>query len=439
MKAKRRKYILAAIIGLCLVFIAGTFVWGMGRQKEAVPENPLEEPCGTFSQVLYTGKGYSADISGDTKDKDSRPSIEEQIPEEETEREETEEEQITENPGGDPSPGEGESAPHENPDREEGEDVGSPLKLTPTPVPTPVPTPAPTAIPPEEQNPPEHADQGNDEENQEGAITPPADDPNEGKYPTIEVTGLEDNVQTSVLPFYVSGYDWQGRYLNSKYLNVFCNGEVLHSLDDDGSRVSYRAELQDGYNEIKITVTDDENRSSEYTYGVTKDGDGEPEIAGSLLLSVEANTIGIGYLFGPQEVEFYQNETLFTLLSRVMEENGYRILTGDSPGYVTGIAGVGITDGYQIPQDLRDKLVEEGMITDDPYDDSYQPDSLSEFDFTGSSGWLYQVNGVYMNTGMDTQLLMKGSGYDGSEVRVRYTLAAGYDVGAKGENSWFDK
>ena len=44
-----------------------------------------------------------------------------------------------------------------------------------------------------------------------------------------------------------------------------------------------------------------------------------------------------------------------------------------------------------------------------------------------------------MNTGMDTQLLMKGSGYDGSEVRVRYTLAAGYDVGAKGENSWFDK
>ena len=61
-------------------------------------------------------------------------------------------------------------------------------------------------------------------------------------------------------------------------------------------------------------------------------------------------------------------------------------------------------------------------------------DWLGEYDFTMDSGWLYFVNGEYMNVGM--------AGYfpaDGDSVRLRFSLYAGADVGA-GQNgeTWGD-
>ena len=59
---------------------------------------------------------------------------------------------------------------------------------------------------------------------------------------------------------------------------------------------------------------------------------------------------------------------------------------------------------------------------------------LGEFDFTMDSGWLYFVNGEYMNVGMASYFPA-----DGDSVRLRFSLYAGADVGA-GQNgeTWGD-
>ena len=89
----------------------------------------------------------------------------------------------------------------------------------------------------------------------------------------------------------------------------------------------------------------------------------------------------------------------------------------------------GITSGASIPDDLMAHLTEVNCQLS-----GHDANWLGEFDFTMNSGWMYFVNGEYMNIGM--------SGYfpaDGDEVRLRFTLYSGADLGV-GDNGevWGD-
>ena len=60
---------------------------------------------------------------------------------------------------------------------------------------------------------------------------------------------------------------------------------------------------------------------------------------------------------------------------------------------------------------------------------SLQSGSLGAGDFTKHAGWMYQVNGEVLESGM--------SGYiptNGDEVRIRFTLYFGYDLGGSWGN-----
>lgn len=69
------------------------------------------------------------------------------------------------------------------------------------------------------------------------------------------------------------------------------------------------------------------------------------------------------------------------------------------------------------------------MIIDDGmgWTGSYQTDALWEKDFAQWSGWMVCVNNYYVGTGMASRNLS-----DGDEIRVRYTLAGGKDIGQYG-------
>ena len=64
----------------------------------------------------------------------------------------------------------------------------------------------------------------------------------------------------------------------------------------------------------------------------------------------------------------------------------------------------------------------------------YHYDSLGEFDFTGPSGWMYDVNGVNVGSGISTYYPA-----DGDTVRLRFTLYNGADIGhAMTGQTWGD-
>ena len=88
-----------------------------------------------------------------------------------------------------------------------------------------------------------------------------------------------------------------------------------------------------------------------------------------------------------------------------------------SPVYLT--RGISISANAAIPDDLMAHLQEVNCQLSD-HDSNW----LGEFDFTMDSGWLYSVNGEYMSVGMSSYFPA-----DGDEVRLRFSLYSGADVG----------
>lgn len=95
---------------------------------------------------------------------------------------------------------------------------------------------------------------------------------------------------------------------------------------------------------------------------------------------------------------------------------------GDATGgfYLKAIGRGGITAGAAIPDDLMAHLEAVNCQLS-----GHDANWLGEFDFTMDSGWLYFVNGEYMNVGMSAYFPA-----DGDEIRIRFSLYSGADVGA---------
>ena len=147
------------------------------------------------------------------------------------------------------------------------------------------------------------------------------------------------------------------------------------------------------------------------------------EKIGTITLSVEASTVGLGYLISPRSVDIYQGLNLAGTVAQFLQDNGYEISNSGSlwdSFYIKYIIRSGITNGWLIPADLEDALNDDGVM----WTNEVSTDSLGEFDFTSQSGWLYSVNGQYPNYSM-SECYPK----DGDTVRIRYTLAMGKDVG----------
>ncbi len=167
-------------------------------------------------------------------------------------------------------------------------------------------------------------------------------------------------------------------------------------------------------------------REYRFTYKKTPAGG----CIGTAVIDIEAFTIGLGYIEEPALVPIYQGENAAQVLDRFLRERGYTYLSTGSltNGFYLGSISGGALD---VSQAQVDPTVAAALTAheNDGYEfdpTGYQSeDTLGQFDFSSGSGWMYSINGDFPNVGFSDWTLS-----DGDIIRVQFTLALGFDLGA---------
>ena len=253
----------------------------------------------------------------------------------------------------------------------------------------------------------------------------------EDRQPTIiaqveadgTVIGLTNGLtmKTPDLIVLVDGRSCNGQQLYANNYTVSVNGTVVSApISQSGYQFGYTAYLSnEGANTITITATDADGYSATRSWTVYyENGDI------TVTVSVEATTVGLGYLVAPTEVTAPGGTDAWTVVQQVLTENGYTV--SGSGSYLSAIQRSGICSGFFIDSELMELIMADGMDENgaglDPQ--PFSMDSLGEFDFYRWSGWMYSYNGSYPGYGLNVC-----KPQDGSVIRVRYTLAMGKDIG----------
>ena len=258
-----------------------------------------------------------------------------------------------------------------------------------------------------------------------------AEDTPEDRQPTIiaqveadgTVIGLTNGLtmKTPDLIVLVDGRSCNGQQLYANNYTVSVNGTVVSApISQSGYQFGYTAYLSNvGANTITITATDGDGYAATRSWTVYYE-----EGTVTVTVSVEATTVGLGYLVAPTEVTVPGGTDAWTVVQQVLTENGYTVSVSGS--YLSAIQRSGICSGFFIDSELMELIMADGMDENgaglDPQ--PFSMDSLGEFDFYRWSGWMYSYNGSYPGYGMNVC-----KPQDGSVIRVRYTLALGKDIG----------
>lgn len=258
-----------------------------------------------------------------------------------------------------------------------------------------------------------------------------AEDTPEDRQPTISpeiemdgtIIGLTDGLtlKNPDVILLVDGHSYTGKQLYSNNYTVSVNGMVVPApVSQSGSKFGYSTYLSnEGANTITITATDADGYSATRSWTVYYE-----EGTVTVTVSVEATTVGLGYLVAPTEVTVPGGTDAWTVVQQVLTENGYTVSVSGS--YLSAIQRSGICSGFFIDSELMELIMADGMDENgaglDPQ--PFSMDSLGEFDFYRWSGWMYSYNGSYPGYGLNVC-----KPQDGSVIRVRYTLALGKDIG----------
>lgn len=190
----------------------------------------------------------------------------------------------------------------------------------------------------------------------------PTQEPEEDHYPEI-ATDLTDGetVNGDYRTFYVQATDWYGNSLPSTSLEIYGNGERLSSKGEPSTGVfAYRLDLNEGSNTVNIKATDEEGWSTTLpTFTIYKGEDGQDEPAGSITVSIEAGTIGLGTILPATSIDYYQGEQLSSVVLRLLQNTGFDWRNnGSATGgfYLKAIGRGGIASGAAIPDDLMEHL-----------------------------------------------------------------------------------
>lgn len=270
--------------------------------------------------------------------------------------------------------------------------------------------------------------------------------------PSLQTT-LQDNIiqKGSKKTFDVWARNGSGDKIKA---TVKFNGQKLSPTWDDEEKTSYTLLFtKEGENIVEISASSDGGKKIELVYHITYQKANPGESIGKAIWSIEAFTIGGGYLVYPVSVDIFEGETAADQLIRLLHNNGYVAYYGGTTkasfyiAYIAdGTASQSTYSGYKksgtasspkklnlstsIPSVLVPYL-EDTMTYFEP--DDYEKNwkgYLGEFAITNGSGWMYSVNNIFPNVGFaDTYLS------DGDVVRVQFTLAYGADIGGAGSTA----
>lgn len=232
--------------------------------------------------------------------------------------------------------------------------------------------------------------------------------------------------------------------------SVTLNGQLVSHTWDDSEKTSYTLVLtSEGANTVTVTATSDGGRRRELNYTIYYRRAADGEAIGTAVWSVEAFTLGCGYIVYPMYVPIYEGETAAAQLVRMLSDSGYVSYCGgslDSAFYLAyiadGASGAARYNNYarfgspssprslditpSIPSMLVPHL-ESTMTYFDPDDYANWSGHLGEFVISNGSGWMYSVNNIFPNVGFADCYLS-----DGDVVRVQFTLGYGADIGGFG-------
>lgn len=242
-------------------------------------------------------------------------------------------------------------------------------------------------------------------------------------------------VKSSKKTFFVTAKDENG---NKVIPTVTLNGQNVDVTWDDIDMTSFTLKFtEEGENKIVITAGD---KSVTYTLIYQKAAPGE--IIGYATWTVEALTIGYGYIIEPVLFPVYEGENAAKTLDRLLTENGFSYnCTGsiESGFYLSSIGrggalkkgsdkSFGAGEKFAVPEELDESkipaaLAEQLSGLDTGWGEGNY--TLGEFDYTFMSGWMYTLNNILPNVGFADSYLS-----DGDVVRVQYTLYGyGMDIG----------
>lgn len=266
--------------------------------------------------------------------------------------------------------------------------------------------------------------------------------------PTVTTTLVDGAVQRgSKKTFDVWARNASGEKIKAA---VRLNGDKVEPTWDDSEKTSYTLVLtSEGANTVTVTATSDGGRRRELNYTIYYRRAADGEAIGTAVWSVEAFTLGCGYIVYPMYVPIYEGETAAAQLVRMLSDSGYVSYCGgslDSSFYLAyiadGASGAARYNNYarfgspssprslditpSIPSMLVPHL-ESTMTYFDPDDYANWSGHLGEFVISNGSGWMYSVNNIFPNVGFADCYLS-----DGDVVRVQFTLGYGADIGGFG-------
>ena len=143
--------------------------------------------------------------------------------------------------------------------------------------------------------------------------------------------------------------------------------------------------------------------------------------AGTVIMDVERFTIGQGFYLEPEQLPFYEGETVKDVLQRFIGKDKM-LLKGDY--YMEGIKGADLgIDSVNVP-DYISKTGINGPTTEEAKAFGNGNDNdLMEFDYSGNGGWVYLANNIDPVTAINDYKLK-----DGDVIRMQFTLVLGVDL-----------
>lgn len=262
--------------------------------------------------------------------------------------------------------------------------------------------------------------------------------------PNISVDNLVDGMETNNrnIDFNVTVTTADGKPIayKSQQYEVLLNDQPIKPESHDDYQSNFTGlRIEKGENRIDI-IAEDKGKQTHNSYNIKFNDKEKEENLGEATFSVDAANVGMPNIIPPVNVPLEKDkkapEYVFDLLEGYSFSPDY---TGsiEQSFYLKGIytsngANFWRNGGPKIPNDLKEQLIEAGAfpedkiedIKNDNYGDSYVVDGLGEFDFTGHSGWIYTVNGHYMEYGFSQYKVSAGD-----EIKIQYTLWRGQDIG----------
>ena len=266
-------------------------------------------------------------------------------------------------------------------------------------------------------------------------------DPSERKAPTIDLNIAEgQRFETSPATLDVAAKDADGEAIYSSKIVVTVSGAGGTFTPDspaESARPSYalkfdeyRPDGDEATFTISVTATDnvDPNLKTTETRTVIYAHSSYGEEVGKVTVVIDATTVGLG-IVDEFEATLHQGFPFPQDLESAMKDRGLRPNSSgkyDSSFFLNGITSGGLFRGQEIPETLKHK-VDQDKIT---YSGKHSNDSLSQYDWTAESGWMYTLNsGTYPNSSLDSCHPLPGD-----TVYLIFTLAGGKDVGGTGSS-----